>query len=91
MEDSSDNLSKKVEKRASFSEFLDSKLNKSVLFKPNNIEVLLFLDFFGNGYTESKQSSITVFGLHRGHCLNFEVEIDRKAGAKGDFFSSFVK
>uniref|UniRef100_A0A1J3HC71 Hypersensitive-induced response protein 1 n=1 Tax=Noccaea caerulescens TaxID=107243 RepID=A0A1J3HC71_NOCCA len=32
--------SKKADKCASFSEFLDSKLNKSVLFKPNNIEIL---------------------------------------------------
>ncbi|KAL0802258.1 hypothetical protein Bca101_057434 [Brassica carinata] len=30
--------SKKVDKCATFSEFLDSKLNKSVLFKPNNVQ-----------------------------------------------------
>ncbi|KAF8088501.1 hypothetical protein N665_0538s0002 [Sinapis alba] len=37
-----DSSSKKVDnKSASFSEFLDSKLNKSVLFKPNNVEKLL--------------------------------------------------
>lgn len=35
-----DSSSKKVDKCASFSEFLDSKLNKSVLFKPNNAEKL---------------------------------------------------
>ncbi|CAH8341274.1 unnamed protein product [Eruca vesicaria subsp. sativa] len=33
--------SKKVDKCASFSEFLDRKLNKSVLFKPNNVEKLI--------------------------------------------------
>ncbi|CAA7027931.1 unnamed protein product [Microthlaspi erraticum] len=38
VEDSSEDPSKKAEKCASFSEFLDSKLNKSVLFKPRNIE-----------------------------------------------------
>ncbi|KAJ0245510.1 RNA-binding protein [Hirschfeldia incana] len=33
-----DSSSKKVDKCASFSEFLDSKLNNSVLFKPSNVE-----------------------------------------------------
>ncbi|KFK36259.1 hypothetical protein AALP_AA4G098900 [Arabis alpina] len=39
VEGSSKNPSKKVEKCVSFSEFLDNKLNKSVLFKPKNTEL----------------------------------------------------
>lgn len=78
VEGSSENPSKKVEKFASFSEFLDSKLNKSVLFKPNNIEVsALLVFFFWNGDSESI-----------GYCFEFEVEICGK-GFSFSYFHSY--